>query len=151
MALILVADSDAYACEMLAVCLERGGHQVICAEHGDAAMAAIMQQTPQLVMTEIMLPMRSGFDILGALKGLGLADSVPVMIVTASATQRDMDRAFAEGVSDYVVKPFHLREVALRANLALARRAAALDAVGRTPGRLRHEGGRKPRMATIAA
>ena len=151
MALILVADSDAYACEMLAVCLERGGHQVICAQHGDAAMAAIMQQAPQLVMTEIMLPMRSGFDIVATLKGLGLAVSVPVMIVTASATQRDMDRAFAEGVSDYVVKPFHLREVALRANLALARREAAMAALGQASGRLRKVGGRKPRLATIAA
>lgn len=151
MALILVADSDAYACEMVAVCLERSGHQVVCAEHGEAAMAAILQKSPQLVMTEIMLPMRSGFEILAALKGLGLGVSVPVMIVSASATQRDMDRAFAEGVSDYVVKPFHLRELALRANLALARREAALAAVGRPAGWPGQAGAAASRMAMIAA
>ncbi len=108
------------------MCLERSGHEVVRAEHGDAVMTAIMQNAPHLVMTEIMLPMRSGFDILNALKGLGLAASIPVMFVTANASQREMDRALEEGVSDYVVKPFHLRELALRTSLALARREAAV-------------------------
>lgn len=126
MARILVADPDDYTSETIALCLERSGHEVVRAEHGDAVMAAIMRHPPHLVMTEIMLPMRSGFEILATLKDLGLGLSIPVIFVTASATHREMDRALAEGVSDYVVKPFHLRELALRANLALARREAAL-------------------------
>jgi DNA-binding response OmpR family regulator len=133
---ILVADPDEYACETIALCLERSGHEVLRAEHGDAAMAVIMQKSPHLVLTEIMLPMRSGFEILSSLNGLGLAASIPVIFVTAAASQREMDRALAEGISDYVVKPFHLRELALRTNLALARREAALAGAGRAePGR----------------
>ncbi len=121
---IVVADSDRYACESIALCLERHGHEVFRAETGAAAITAITQHAAHLVMTEIMLPMRSGFDILGAVKGLGLLASVPVLFVTANATERAMDQALAEGVSDFIVKPFHPRELALRANLALARRAA---------------------------
>lgn len=131
MARILVADPDECACETVAICLERSGHEVVRVQHGDAAMAAIMQHAPHLVMTEIMLPMRSGFDLLAAVKRLGLGISMPVIFVTASATEREMDRALAEGVSDYIVKPYHLRELALRANLALMRRDAALAAAAR--------------------
>lgn len=123
MARVLVADSDACARETVSMCLERWGHEVILAEDGTAAIAAIVRDRPQLVMTEIMLPMRSGFDILDAIKGFELAATVPVIFVTALSTERSMDRALAEGVSDYVVKPFHLHEIVMRANLALARRA----------------------------
>lgn len=140
MARILVADPDDYTCETIAMCLERSGHEVVRAEHGDAAMTAIIQHPPHLVMTEIMLPMRSGFEILQTLNTLGLAASIPVMLVTANASQREMDRALEEGASDYVVKPFHLRELAMRVNLALKRREAAfaaenqpLTAAGGTP------------------
>lgn len=124
MARILVADADECAGETVALCLARCGHEIIRAENGANAITAIMQRRPHLVVTEIMLPMRSGFDILSAIKGLGLIAQIPVMFVTANSTEREMDRALAEGVSDYVVKPFHMRELAMRANLALARRAA---------------------------
>lgn len=126
MARILVADADEYACETIAITLERCGHEVIRANNGVAAITAVTQHRPHLVMTEIMLPMRSGFQILSAINGLDLGASMPVMFVTACSTEREMDRAIAEGVSDFVVKPFHLRELALRASLALGRRAKAL-------------------------
>ncbi len=93
---------------------------------------AIMRHAPQLVLTEIMLPMRSGFEILGAVQGLGLMASIPVIFVTANASEREMDRARAAGASDYIVKPFHLRELALRVDLCLDRRAAATAAIARS-------------------
>ena len=80
-----------------------------------------------------MLPMRSGFEILGAVRALDPIARMPVIFVTANASEREMDRALAAGVSDYIVKPFHLREMALRVDLALARRAAAMAAIAR-PG-----------------
>lgn len=123
---ILIADPDEYSCETIAACLERSGHEVVQAAHGEAAMTALVRHPPQLVLCEIMLPMRSGFEILASLGALGLARSIPVILVTADASQRAMDRALAEGVADYVVKPFHLRELTMRVNLALARREAAL-------------------------
>ena len=89
---------------------------------------AITRHAPQLVLTEIMLPMRSGFEIVGAVQGLGLMARMPVIFVTANASEREMDRALAAGISDYIVKPFHLRELALRVDLALGRREAALAA-----------------------
>jgi len=87
-----------------------------------------MRHAPQLFLTEIMLPMRSGFELLDAVRGLGLMASMPVIFVTANASEREMDRALAAGISDYIVKPFHLRELALRVDLALGRREAALAA-----------------------
>ena len=124
MARIVVADPDRYACETIALCLERHGHEIIRTHTGAAAISAISQRAPHLVMTEIMLPMRSGFDILGAVKSLGLFADVPVLFVTANSFEREIGRALTAGVVDYIVKPFHPRELALRANLALGRRAA---------------------------
>lgn len=127
MARIVVADPDQYACETIVLSLERHGHDIIRASTGAAAITAVTQHAPQLVMTEIMLPMRSGFDILAAIKNLGLSGSIPVLFVSANASERAIDRALAEGVSDYIIKPFHPHEVALRANLALQRRRADLE------------------------
>lgn len=130
MAKILLADPDRYAGETIASCLERNGHEIISKDNGEDAIAAIIRHAPQLVLTEIMLPMRSGFEILGVVQGLGLNGSMPVIFVTANASEREMDRALAAGISDYIVKPFHLRELALRVDLALVRREAALAAPG---------------------
>jgi len=124
----LLAEPDEYAGETIASCLERNGHEIIRKDNGEQAIMAITRHAPQLVLTEIMLPMRSGFEILGAVRGLGLMASMPVIFVTANASEREMDRALAAGISDYIVKPFHLRELALRVDLALGRREAALPA-----------------------
>jgi len=126
LARILIAEPDAFAGETIALCLERNGHEIIRADNGQDAIAAISGRAPHLILTELMLPMRSGFEVIGAVRNTGLSASIPVIFVTANASEREMDRALAAGVSDYVVKPFHLRELALRVDLALERRAAAL-------------------------
>jgi len=132
LARILLAETDAYAAETIASCLERSGHEVIRSDNGENAIAAISHHALHLVLTEIMLPMRSGFEILGAVRALDPIARMPVIFVTANASEREMDRALAAGVSDYIVKPFHLREMALRVDLALARRAAAMAAIARS-------------------
>lgn len=137
MARILLAETDAYAGETIASCLERSGHEVIRSDNGEHAIAAIAAQPPHLVLTEIMLPMRSGFEILGAVRAMDPMARMPVIFVTANASEREMDRALAAGVTDYIVKPFHLRELALRVDLALERRAAAMAAITRSGSALR--------------
>ncbi len=129
MARILIAEPDAYAGETIASCLERNGHEILRSDNGEEAIAAITRHAPQLVLTEIMLPMRSGFEILSAVRALGPTARMPVIFVTANSSEREMDRALAAGISDYIVKPFHLRELALRVDLCLKRRAAALTLI----------------------
>lgn len=138
MASIVVADADTFACELIALQMERQGHEVIRAANGAAVIAAVTQRTPQLVLTEITLPMRSGYDILNAITALGLAPQLPVIFVTANATEREMSRALAAGVCDFVVKPFHPGELAMRVSLALARRAGDQrpEPLSRPPSRL---------------
>ena len=96
------------------------------------AFAAITRHAPQRVLTEIMLPMRSGFEILGAVRALGVAARMPEIFVTANSSERKMDRARAAGISDDIVKPFHLRELALRIDLCPERQAAAKAAIARS-------------------
>jgi len=140
LARILLAETDAFAGETIASCLERSGHEVVRTDNGEEAITAITAFSigaPHLVLTEIMLPMRSGFEILGAVRSMDPLARMPVIFVTANASEREMDRALAAGVTDYIVKPFHLRELALRVDLALARRAAATAAIGRSGSALR--------------
>ncbi len=137
LARILLAETDAFAGETIAACLERSGHEVIRTDNGEEAIAALTVRAPHLVLTEIMLPMRSGFEILGAVRVLDPMARMPVIFVTANASEREMDRALAAGVTDYIVKPFHLRELALRVDLALERRAAAMAVIARSGSALR--------------
>lgn len=92
-------------------------------DNGAAAIDAIMQRRPQLLLTEIMLPMRSGYDVLDAVDGLGLGPDLLVLFVTAQSCEREMDRALIAGVSDYILKPFYPGELATRVKLALRRLA----------------------------
>jgi DNA-binding response OmpR family regulator len=131
---ILIAEPDRHTGETIALCLERHGHEVMQVENGAAAIAYIARQAPELVLTEIMLPMRSGYEILASVERLGMMARLPVLFVTACSTEREMDRALAAGVSDYILKPFHPGELTMRANLALMRRAAAITpALARKP------------------
>ena len=94
----MLAEPDGYAGETIASCLERNEHEIIRKDNGEDAIAAIARHAPQLVLTQIMLPMRSGFEILGAVAGVGPIASMPVIFVTANASEREVNRALAVGV-----------------------------------------------------
>lgn len=106
MARILVADSDPFSLEAVCLSLERHGHQLLRVNNGACAIEQITHLKPDLVLSEIMLPMRSGYDILTAIAQLEPESQPPAIFVTSRATRPEVERAFAAGVSDFITKPF---------------------------------------------
>lgn len=119
MAKILVAEDEKQIADMIAFKLTNGGHQVIRAEDGEQAVNLAAREFPDLILLDAMMPGLSGFEVLRRLKGDPTLRSVPVIMVTAKGHERDVLSGLRGGAVDYVVKPFSLKELAARVDLAL--------------------------------
>jgi two-component system phosphate regulon response regulator PhoB len=125
MAKILVAEDDKQIGDMIAFKLTNGGHQVIRAEDGEQAVILAGRELPDLILLDAMMPGLSGFEVLRRLKGDPVLRAVPVIMVTAKGHERDVLSGLRGGAVDYVVKPFSLKELAARVDLALRKEPPA--------------------------
>jgi DNA-binding response OmpR family regulator len=98
------------------------GYEVLLVGRGDQAVAAVREFRPELVVLDILLPGRSGLDVLRELRAKG--DRVPILMLTARGEVVDRVVGLELGADDYLAKPFALRELIARAR-ALLRRAGA--------------------------
>ena len=121
MAKILVAENEKQIADMIAFKLTNGGHQVIRAQDGEQALALVKRDLPNLIMLDAMMPGIGGFEVLRRLKADPALRSVPVIMVSAKGHERDVLSGLRGGAVDYVVKPFSLKELAARVELALAK------------------------------
>ena len=118
---IVVVDDDADILGLLEYKLTAAGHQVTAEADGEAGLAAIHEMKPDLVVLDWMMPRLTGIEVcLEMRKDPTMAD-VPVLFLTAKAQESDVQRGFAAGGNDYVVKPFSPRELATRIDALLAR------------------------------
>jgi DNA-binding response OmpR family regulator len=118
--LLLVEDEPALA-RGLADNFRDEGYEVRVEVRGDRAVAAVRDLRPDLVVLDIMLPGRSGLDVLRDLRSAG--DTVPVLVLTAKGDVVDRVVGLELGADDYLPKPFAVRELLARVR-ALLRRAA---------------------------
>jgi DNA-binding response OmpR family regulator len=118
--LLLVEDEAALA-RGLADNFRDEGYEVRVESRGDRAVAAVRETRPDLVVPDIMLPGRSGLDILRDLRAAG--DLVPVLMLTAKGDVVDRVVGLELGADDYLPKPFAVRELLARVR-ALLRRAS---------------------------
>jgi two-component system, OmpR family, phosphate regulon response regulator PhoB len=110
--LILIVEDEAPQAEMLRYNLEHEGYQTILIENGDAALEAVTQNQPDLVIVDWMLPQRSGIEICRSLRGSPETKNIPVIMLTARGEEGDKILGFDAGADDYVVKPYSPREPA---------------------------------------
>ena len=125
MAKILVAEDDKQIGDMIAFKLTNGGHQVIRAADGEQAVILAGRELPDLILLDAMMPGLSGFEVLRRLKSDPALRAVPVIMVTAKGHERDVLSGLRGGAVDYVVKPFSLKELAARVDLALRKEPPA--------------------------
>ena len=118
---ILVVDDEPMVCEVVARYLENDGFGVLEAADGAAALAILAEHQPALVVLDIMLP---GVDGLSILRHLRSTTDIPVILLTARASEVDRIVGLEVGADDYVVKPFSPRELAARVRTVLRRTQA---------------------------
>ncbi len=125
---MLVVDDEPMVREVVGRYLAREGYQVTEASDGPGALAAVEAFQPDLVVLDVMLPGRSGFDVLRAIRTRGDA-APPVILLTARVEESDRVLGLELGADDYVVKPFSPRELVARVRTVL-RRARRAPEVG---------------------
>ena len=121
MAKILVAEDETHIAEMIDFKLSNAGHRVVRAHDGEEAMTLAAIELPELILLDAMMPGLSGFEVLRRLKADAVLRGVPVIMVTAKGQERDVVRGLQDGATDYIVKPFSLKELAARVELVLQR------------------------------
>ena len=124
---ILVVEDEESMVAGLEYALEREGYEVLIAGDGEAALTSLRATAPDLVLLDVMLPRRSGFDVLATLRREGRR--VPVILLTAKGQEIDKVHGFDLGADDYVTKPFSLAELLARIRARLRRRAAEAEGV----------------------
>lgn len=121
MSKILVVDDDADIRELITFKLESLGHAVVSEGDGEGGLAAARREIPDLVVLDWMMPRLTGLEVCVELRGDAHLARVPVIILTAKAQEVDVQRGFAAGADDYIVKPFSPRELASRIDVLLER------------------------------
>ncbi len=152
---ILVVDDDPRLAASLRRALAFAGHRVRVAGDGPAALTAIRERPPDLVVLDRMLPGFDGVEVCRRLRAAG--DDLPVLMLTARDTVDDRVAGLDAGADDYLVKPFAYEELMARVRSLLRRRPAA----GASRERLgfadlaidvgRHEALRGTRVLTLSA
>jgi DNA-binding response OmpR family regulator len=118
---ILVVDDEPHIVEVVSAYLVREGHTVETAADGDTALELARATRPDVLVLDVMLPGRSGFDVLRQLRADGI-DSAVVML-TARDDVIDRVAGLEAGADDYVTKPFEPRELVARISAMLRRTA----------------------------
>jgi DNA-binding response OmpR family regulator len=122
---VLVVDDEPQIRRFLRLGLEGHGYAVLEAATGEAALRLAVTQPPDLVVLDLGLPDRDGFEVLGALREWS---RVPVFVLSVRSREVEKVRAFDLGADDYVVKPFSVRELLARVEAVLRRAPRELHA-----------------------
>ena len=117
---ILVVDDDPKMVEIVRLRLESDGFLVSSARDGQAALDRIQQDSPDLIVLDLMLPRIEGFDLCHILRS-ELGSAVPIIMLSARSTEDDKLTGLELGADDYLTKPFSPRELSARVTAVLRR------------------------------
>ena len=119
MADILVAEDYPATRSVLRTLLRGAGHTVRFAVNGEEALAQVAQKRPDLILLDVMMPKKSGYEVLGEIRRTDAA--LPVILLTAKGEKSDVVLGLGLGSDDYVKKPFDGDELLARVAAALRR------------------------------
>ncbi|HVB65733.1 MAG TPA: response regulator transcription factor, partial [Nitrolancea sp.] len=115
---ILIVEDEAIVADVVSRYLRRDGFQVLIAGDGQAALDIAREQSPDLVLLDLMLPKIDGLEVCRRLRAVS---SVPIIVVTAKGDEADRIVGLELGADDYVSKPFSPRELVARVRAVLRR------------------------------
>ena len=116
---VLIIEDDASLVVGLSAALEADGHKVLAARDGPEGLRLALEQRPDLILLDLMLPGMSGFEICKRIRDGRL--TCPVIMLTSRAEENDRVFGLELGADDYVTKPFSLRELLARVRAHLRR------------------------------
>jgi two-component system alkaline phosphatase synthesis response regulator PhoP len=127
--LVMVIEDEKEIRDLVRYNLERAGYRVAAADDGEVGLRRLFDSRPDVLVLDLMLPGRSGMEVLREVRGEPATQDLPVLVLSARSAEMDKLEGFEHGADDYLTKPFSPRELVARVK-ALLRRAQP----GRTEG-----------------
>ncbi len=118
---VLVADDEPNIVISLEYLLKREGYTVTVAKDGQEALDAIALERPDLVLLDVMMPKKTGFEVCQAVRANEALQSTKILMLTAKGRDTDVAKGLALGADAYMTKPFSTRELVLRVAQMLGR------------------------------
>ena len=107
----LVVEDSLTDLAVMTKCLQHGGHNVLTAKNGEEALAKISSHKPDVIILDIVLPGRSGFELCRALKAEPGTSKIPVVICSTKKTEMDKFWGLKQGADAYLAKPVDQEEL----------------------------------------
>ena len=108
---LLVADDEPNIVISLEFLMKREGYDVLVATDGNQALEAIQREQPALVLLDVMMPGKTGFEVCQAVRADPALDGVRILMLTAKGRETDVSKGLALGANAYMTKPFSTREL----------------------------------------
>jgi DNA-binding response OmpR family regulator len=108
---ILIADDEPNILISLEFLLKREGYEVLLARDGQEAIDAIERERPALVLLDVMMPIKSGFDVCCEVRASDALRATPILMLTAKGRDTDVAKGLALGANAYMTKPFSTKEL----------------------------------------
>jgi two-component system alkaline phosphatase synthesis response regulator PhoP len=131
---ILVVDDDREVVRLLKAYLEKANYQVLVAIDGETALHTLRREKPDLILLDLMLPDRNGYEITRLVKRDPNLERIPIIMLTARVDDADKIAGLELGADDYVTKPYNPREVVARVRARLRGQGAFISNVLRIAG-----------------
>ena len=108
---LLVADDEPNIVISLEYLMKREGYDVLVATDGDQALEMIQRERPALVLLDVMMPGKTGFEVCQAVRADPSLDGVRILMLTAKGRETDVSKGLALGANAYMTKPFSTRDL----------------------------------------
>lgn len=108
---ILIADDEPNILISLEFLMKREGYEVVVARDGQEAIDAILRERPALVLLDVMMPIKTGFDVCHEVRSHESLREVLILMLTAKGRDTDIAKGLALGANAYMTKPFSTREL----------------------------------------
>ncbi len=118
---VLIIEDEKDLAELLAFNLEKEGYSATCVHDGKIGLERAATNLPDLILLDLMLPGMHGTEVCKALRKDQRTVHIPIIMITAKGDEIDRVVGFEVGADDYIVKPFSMREVALRIKAVMRR------------------------------
>jgi DNA-binding response OmpR family regulator len=124
---VLVVDDNDDCLKLVGSMLRGQGFEVLSANNGGAALDLLVENTPDIVLLDVMMPGMNGFEVLEAIRQSAKHYALPVIMLTASTNDDDVMSAYQFGSDYYITKPFTSQQLRYGIDLVLGRETAAVS------------------------
>lgn len=106
---VLICDDERHILESVTYIVRQEGYQVLAAEDGAQALRVARDERPDLILLDILMPEKNGFEVCWALKSDPETRGIYVILLTALGQERDLEEGYHSGADEYITKPFSPR------------------------------------------